>query len=80
MEVSVKLYASLRRYRPNVALGKAFPCKVSEGTTIRELMVNALGMPPEEVAIALVNGMMTDPDQPVKAGDQVALFPPVAGG
>ena len=81
MLVHVKLYASLRRYRPEIALGHSFPCALAdEATTVGHLIVDTLGLPSQEVAIALVNGMYSDRGRPLKDGDQVALWPPIAGG
>ena len=80
MLVHVKLYASLRRYRPEIALGQSFPCALADETTVGHLIVDALGLPSQEVAIALVNGMYSDRERPLKDGDQVALWPPIAGG
>lgn len=80
MLIHVKLYASLRRYRPDVALGQAFTCRVPKGTTVGQLLSDELRLPPEEVAITLVNGFQTDRLQPLSPGDKVVVFPPVAGG
>lgn len=80
IDVQVKLYASLRRYRPGVALGQAFTCTVTEGTSVAQLVAETLELPPDVVAIVLVNGIQHSPEYPLSAGDQVALFPPVAGG
>jgi molybdopterin converting factor small subunit len=80
MEVYVKLYASLRRYAPEHPLGKAFTCSVPEGTTVEQLMTDVLHLPRDVVAIALVNGIRSEPGQRLSAGDEVALFPPMAGG
>ena len=80
IDVHVKLYASLRRYGPERRLGEAFSCSVPEGTTVEQLMSDTLKLPPNVVAIALVNGIRSDPQQRLSAGDEVVLFPPMAGG
>ncbi len=80
MLVHVKLYASLRRYRPEIALGQSFQCALPDETTVGYLIGDALGLPSQEVAIALVNGMYSDRERPLKDGDGVALWPPIAGG
>ena len=54
--------------------------KNSYFTFMREHLFNHLDIPLEEVAILLVNGFHKKPDEPVKTGDIVALFPPVGGG
>ena len=80
IRVHVKLYAGLRRYRPGLAIGQTFECAVPDGITVGRLFAEALGIPPEEVAIALVNGFHSERERPLSEGDQVALWPPIAGG
>lgn len=80
IEVRVKLYASLRRYRPDQALGEAFACSVADETTVGQLLTEVLKLPPGVVAIALVNGIRRDHQERLSAGDEIALFPPMAGG
>ncbi len=80
IEVHVKLYASLRRYRPGLAIGQSFTCLVLGGTTVGGLSGEVLRLPPEEVAIALVNGTHCPRECQLNDGDHVALWPPIAGG
>jgi sulfur-carrier protein len=80
MIVHVKLYASLRRYRPELTLGQSFACCVPDDTTTGRLFAEVLGLPPDEVAIALVNGLYSDREHQLNDGDMVALWPPIAGG
>ena len=80
MIIHVKLYASLRRYRPGLALGQSFVCAAPDSATVEWLFSEALGLPPEEVAIALVNGIHSERDRLLCDGDTVALWPPIAGG
>ena len=72
--IEVRLFATLREGRGKVQMLSAadFACA---GDIIRSLEITA-----EEVAILLVNGFHQKPEFPVKAGDVVALFPPVGGG
>ena len=39
-----------------------------------------LDIPVDEVAILLINGFHSKPDDPIKDGDIVSIFPPCAGG
>lgn len=80
MIVHVKLYASLRRYRPGLALGQSFACTVVEGITVGRLISDVLQLPADEVAISLVNGVYQNREHPLSGGDHIALWPPVAGG
>ena len=80
IRVHIKLYANLRRYRPELAIGETFACDVPDDTTITGLIGGALGLPREEVAIALVNGVQREGSYSLRDGDQVALWSPIAGG
>jgi len=80
MIIHVKLFASLRRYRPEVALGQSFPCEIGDASTVAQLVSDVLHLPPEEVAISLVNGVYQTRECPLNDGDQVGLWPPIAGG
>ena len=77
--VHVKLFATLRHYRPGLGLGEAFPVEVSEGATVGDL-VRQLGLPAEEVKIVFVNALFRDLDYVLADGDEVGIFPPVGGG
>ena len=72
--IEVRLFATLREGRGKVQMLDAagFP---TAGDIIRHLDI-----PVEEVAILLINGFHKKPEHEVKAGDIVALFPPVGGG
>jgi molybdopterin converting factor small subunit len=80
MEVSVKLFASLRRYRPDLGLGQALTCQLAEPATLADLTERVLGLAPGEAAILLVNGRPQPRDYVLRGGDRVSLWPPVAGG
>lgn len=72
--IEVRLFATLREGRGKVQHLPAADFSVA-ADIIRHLQI-----PAEEVAILLVNGFHKKPDEPVKAGDVVAIFPPVGGG
>ena len=74
MELEIKLFASLRKYNPELER-----IEVDDGITILELF-DKVGIPPSEVAIVLVNGRHAKLDQPLHDGETVAAFPPIAGG
>lgn len=79
MTIHVKLYAGLRRYKPEVPLGASFACTLPNELTVARLF-DELGLPPQIVAIALVNGIARDREHVLCEGDKVALWPPIAGG
>jgi sulfur-carrier protein len=80
MEIQVKLFAGLRRYRPGLSVGQAINCTVPERATVAQLLSEALNLPTAEVAIVLVNGQPRERDFALANGDLVALWPPIAGG
>lgn len=74
MQVNVKLFASLRegRFKTEVA-------DFDSNSRVIDVM-NKYNLPPEEVAICLVNGRDADNEHILQNGDTVSLFPPVGGG
>ncbi len=79
MQVRVKLFATLCRYFSNAAPGIPFEMELPEGATLANL-VNQLKLPCEEVKVFFVNGRARPPDWPLEPGDEVGIFPLVAGG
>jgi sulfur-carrier protein len=82
VEVEVKLYGSIRRYRPPTAAGAPhhpFTIMLPGGATITTL-AELLAVPEGLVSAASVNGEAVAPDTPLQPGDEVSLFPPSAGG
>ena len=72
--IEVRLFATLREGRGKMVMLPAgdFPDAAS--------IIRHLEIPTEEVAILLINGFHNKPEAAVKAGDVVAIFPPVGGG
>ena len=79
MQVRVKLFATLARYFSNAAPGTPFDIEVADGATLADL-VNRLKLPHEEVKVFFVNGRARPIDWPLEPGDEVGIFPLVAGG
>jgi len=79
MRVRVKLFASLCRYFSNATPGTPFDIDVAHGATLTNL-VDRLKLPHEEVKVFFVNGRARPIDWPLEAGDDVGIFPLVAGG
>jgi molybdopterin synthase sulfur carrier subunit len=77
--VDVKLFATLRRARPDVPLGQPFPVALAEAATVADL-INELGLPEEEVKLMFVNGRSCELDHVLSEGDEIGIFPPVGGG
>lgn len=72
--IEVRVFATLRVGREKIIMMNAEEVSCA-GDIIRKLEI-----PPEEVSILLINGFHKKPEEPVKDGDIVALFPPVGGG
>ena len=72
--IEVRVFATLRQGRDKVTMLPA------ENFSTAGDIIRHMDIPAEEVSILLVNGFHKKPDEPVKAGDIVALFPPVGGG
>jgi molybdopterin converting factor small subunit len=77
MKVRVLLYATLRKYGPSH--GGPLTVELIEGDRLGRLM-ELLGMPPDVEKVMLINGRPANPDTILNEGDNVVLFPPVAGG
>ena len=79
MRVKVRLYATLRRYRPELGHGEAASFDLPEGATLRDLLA-AIGIPPTETKQCFVNAVSQELDHAIHDGDEVGVFPPIAGG
>ncbi len=79
MKVEVVVFASLRRYVPDLQLGKTLSVEVEPGTKIADI-ISQLNLPPKEVKIIMRNSLQADPGDEVADGDRVGFFPAVAGG
>lgn len=53
--------------------------EIEEGATLGDL-VAGLRIPVVEVRLAFANGRNQEMDMVLRAGDEVGLFPPIAGG
>ena len=79
MRVRVKLFAALGRYFSNATPGTPFDIEIADGATLANL-VDRLKLPRQEVKVFFVNGRARSIDWPLEAGDDVGIFPLVAGG
>lgn len=79
MQVQVKLFATLSRFSKGLFPGTPFEIDIPENSTLQTL-VDLLGLPEEETKVAFVNGLIRDMDYHLKSGDEIGLFPPIAGG
>jgi molybdopterin converting factor small subunit len=82
LEITVKLFGTLRRYRPASAGGAPhhpFSLSVAPNSTISDLMDN-LAIKEGFVSAAAINGEAVANNFPLQDGDTDPLFPPAAGG
>jgi sulfur carrier protein len=74
MKITIKLFATLRDFGPEIQ-----EKPVPENSTV-ESIVKSLRLPEDIPLLTIVNGIHTDPQETLKDGDVLALFPPVGGG
>ncbi|GBD26072.1 hypothetical protein HRbin30_01399 [bacterium HR30] len=79
MRVQVRLHASLRKYLPPDALDDTVVVELKPGATVADAIA-ALRIPPNHAKIAVVDGKQSDLEAPLEEGQQLSLFPPLAGG
>lgn len=72
--IEVRLFATLRSGR-----GKIINLAADGFQTGADILQH-FDIPQEEVAIFLINGFHSKPEDTVKDGDILAIFPPVGGG
>lgn len=79
MQVEVTVFASLRKYLPDLPLGGSKYIEVDPGATPADL-IQILGLPAEEVKIVIRNHVQAELDEIVEDGDRIAFAPAIAGG
>ena len=82
MQVTFKLFATLMDYLPSNAVKNTITLDLDQPTTPNQL-IDRYSVPRSEVHLVLVNGIYlaeADRDKPLKEGDVLAIWPPVAGG
>lgn len=72
--IEVRFFATLREGR-----GKITQVPAGEASSAADLL-RRFAIPADQVAILLINGFHSKPEDPVKDGDIISLFPPVGGG
>ena len=79
MRVEVRLFATLISFLPPGSRDGAAILDVPDGSTIRDV-VRRLGIPADLERVTLLNGADSAPEAPLRAGDVLTVFPPLAGG
>lgn len=84
MNVTLKLYASLGRYLPPGGVERnKVDIDIDEETSIQTIL-DRYNLPPKLCHLVLVNGVFQPPETrsevTLREGDELAVWPPIAGG
>jgi molybdopterin synthase sulfur carrier subunit len=79
MTITVKLFATLRKYLPEDAVNKTATFELDESSTTDDI-VEKLKIPDGRVHLILINGKHAERGSDIPEGATVSFFPPVAGG
>ena len=83
MQINVKLYAMLSEYLPPGAVRNVSRLDVAETATVGAV-IEQLCLPPELVHLVMINGVQVPPSRDsstaLRDADNLAIWPPVAGG
>jgi sulfur-carrier protein len=79
MKLELCLYASLSSRLPEKSDRNSCAMEIPEGTAIKDVL-DRLNIATDEPKIIFLNGIHANPDQLLKDGDRLAIFPPIAGG
>lgn len=79
MKVKVRLYATLSHYNPEGNGNNLFEVVLNADSTVSDLL-DQLEVPKGEVKQVFVRYKARQLDYQLQDGEQVAVFPPVAGG
>jgi len=77
--VQARLFASLRKYQPGLGHGESVSVELRDGSRVADLL-ERLGIPENETKQVFVNGLVRPSDYELKDGEEVGIFPPIAGG
>lgn len=79
MEVTVVLYATLRRHHPRGRGSEPFIVELPEGSTVADLL-DHLEIAEDEAKQVFIEHAGRPRDYAMRDGQKAAIFPPVAGG
>ena len=79
MNIKVRLYATLSDQNPEGRGNEAFTVRLPDQATVADL-IEQLGIDIEDVKQVFIRHKARPFDHKLTDGDQVAIFPPVAGG
>jgi molybdopterin converting factor small subunit len=76
--ISVKLFATLKRYLP-AGSQDGFSLSLPRGATVQDA-ITALNIPPEQAGMLVAGDSYVAKETPLTDGLQLNIFPPLAGG
>jgi sulfur carrier protein ThiS len=88
VEITLKLFATLGDYLPRELNGRVrtfnqLPIEVADAATV-QAVIDQFNVPRAKAHLVLVNGIFIPPGEraqhPLRAGDELAVWPPIAGG
>ena len=83
MRVTLKLFASLADYLPAGSMNNRVEFEAGEYDSVADV-IERFSLPQKLVHLVLVNGVYLSPSERhsrrLEAGDQLAVWPPIAGG
>jgi molybdopterin converting factor small subunit len=79
MIVYVKMLANYREVLPPEAKQGTVELEVPKGTTVYDV-ISRYSIPLNDESVIVLNGLMTEMNTPLQAGDTVTAFSAIAGG
>ncbi|MEQ8234248.1 MAG: MoaD/ThiS family protein [Gammaproteobacteria bacterium] len=83
MKITLKMYASLAQFLPPEAVRNVVEIDIPDTCSVHEVIAR-YQVPRASAHLVLINGVYVEPEQRdaplLRAGDVLALWPPVAGG
>ncbi len=79
MHVTVRLHATLKKFLPPGSNGNAAALELPEGATVADA-IDRLGIPPGHAKMMVSGDEYLELTTVLRDGQEINLFPPLAGG
>ena len=79
MKIEYELFASFAVPGSRNSDGSPSILEIAVGTTV-DVVLKQLGLPEDRPKLIFINGQHANEITPLKDGDRLGIFPPVAGG